>query len=37
MWIVFNEFGEIVCEVAYRAEAIEKAIEYNGDYRYIDF
>jgi hypothetical protein len=37
MWTVFNEFGEVVCEVACEAEAIEKAIEYNGDYRYIDF
>ena len=37
MWTVFNEFGEVVCEVVCEAEAIEKAIEYNGNYRYIDF
>ena len=37
MWTVFNEFGEVVCEVTCGAEAIEKAIKYNGDYRYIDF
>ena len=35
MWTVFNEFGEVVCEVFTEAEAFKKAIEYNGTYRYI--
>jgi len=35
MWTVYNEFGEVVCEVLSRKEAYLMAIEYNGTYKYV--
>lgn len=35
MWTVYNEFGEIVCEVFTETEARKVAREYNGTYKFV--